>query len=121
MIKRWQDHHVEIDRPPGASLPIFKYREFSAELFFVDSSQPARPQPGKTLTVSATVQSKKAEQARENDETDGTKITRRTHRPDVIYRARCETNRNCSGPSLQLLARDKSCSNQTRRGGLTPL
>src|SRR6266487_3590880 len=59
-------------RSHARSTGEIKYRQFSAELFLIDSRQPARPQLGKALTVSATVQSKKAKQARKND---GTKIT----------------------------------------------
>jgi hypothetical protein len=47
-------------------LPIFKNREFATEQFLANSRQSARLQLGRTLTVSATVQRKKAEQTCKN-------------------------------------------------------
>jgi hypothetical protein len=37
LIERRQDDHVQIDRPTGARLAVFKNRQASAKQFLIDS------------------------------------------------------------------------------------
>jgi hypothetical protein len=44
LIEGRQNHHVQINLPPGARLAIFKNSELAAKQFLSDSRQPARLQ-----------------------------------------------------------------------------